>query len=91
MSDSLQPMDCSLPGSVSVGFSRQEYSNGLPFPPPGKLPDPGIEPASHMSSALAGRFFTASATWKALIKTLKRLNFSSFRISEKKTAVLSHS
>ena len=35
-------------------------------PPPGDLPDPGIEPASHTSPALAGRFFTASATWEAL-------------------------
>jgi len=29
-----------------MGFPRQEYWNGLPFPPPGDLPDPGIEPAS---------------------------------------------
>ena len=36
-------MDCSLPG-FSVGFSRQEYWSGLPFPSPGDLPDPGIEP-----------------------------------------------
>ena len=39
------PADCSLPGA-SEGFSRQEYWSGLPFPPPGGLPDPGIEPAS---------------------------------------------
>ena len=38
------PMDCSLPGSM--GFSRQEYWSGLPFPPPGDFPDPGIEPWS---------------------------------------------
>ena len=38
------PMDCSLPGSM--GFSRQEYWSGLPFPSPGDLPDPGIEPWS---------------------------------------------
>ena len=38
---------------LSMGFSRQEYWTGLPFPPPGDLPDPGIEPAS---PALAGRF-----------------------------------
>ena len=31
---------------LSVGFSRQEYWSGLPFPPPGDLPDPGIEPIS---------------------------------------------
>ena len=37
------PMDCSLPGSVSMEFSRQEYCSGLPFPSPEDLPDPGIE------------------------------------------------
>ena len=40
------PMDCSLPGSSSMGFSRQEYWNGLPFPSPGDLPNPWIEPMS---------------------------------------------
>ena len=39
---------------LSMGFSRQEYWNGLPFPPVENLLDPGIEPAS---PALAGRFF----------------------------------
>ena len=43
---------------LSVGFSRQEYWSGLPFPPPGDLPDPGIKPASLVSPALAGGFFT---------------------------------
>ena len=38
---------------------------GLPCPPPGDLLDPGIEPVSLMSPALAGRFFTTSITWKA--------------------------
>ena len=40
---------------LSIGFSRQEYWSGLPFPPPWDLPDPGIKPAS---PALAARFFT---------------------------------
>ena len=40
------PMDCSLPGSLSKGFSRQEYWSGLPFTSPGYLPHPGIEPGS---------------------------------------------
>ena len=43
---------------LSMEFSRQEYWNGLPFPPPGDLPDPGIEPTSRASSALAGEFFS---------------------------------
>ena len=42
------PMDCSLPISVH-GISRQEYSSGLPCPPPGDLPNPGIKPASYVS------------------------------------------
>ena len=36
------PVDCSPTGSQSMGFSRQEYWSGLPFPSPGDLPDPGI-------------------------------------------------
>ena len=52
---------------LSVGFSRQEYWSGLPCSLPGDLPDPGIEPTSLISLALAGGFFTTSATWKAPI------------------------
>ena len=37
-----------------MGFSRQEYWSALPCPPPGDLPDPGIEPVSLMSPMLAG-------------------------------------
>ena len=45
MSDSCDPMSRSPTGSsLSMRFSRQEYWNGLPFPSPGELPDPGIEP-----------------------------------------------
>ena len=47
---------------LSMGFSRQEYCSGLPCPPPGDPPYPRIEPASFMSPALAGGFFTTSAT-----------------------------
>ena len=43
---------------LSMRFSRQEYWSGLPCPPPGDLPDPGIKPKSLASPALAGRFFT---------------------------------
>ena len=41
---------------LSMGFSRQEYWSGLPFPPPGDLPNPGLDP---VSPVLGGRFFTA--------------------------------
>ena len=59
------PVDCSPPGSLSMGFSRQEYWSGLPGPPPGDLPDPGVNPVSLTSPALAGKFFIPSATWEA--------------------------
>ena len=49
--------------ALSMGFTRQEYWSGLLRPPAGDLPDPGIETASLMSPALAGGFFTPSATW----------------------------
>ena len=61
------PMDCSPSGSSVMGFSRQEYWSGFPCPPPGDLPNPGFEPAFLMSPALAGWFFTASATWEAQV------------------------
>ena len=48
------PMDCSLPGFCV----QQEYWSGLPFPPPGGLPNPRIEPASPMPPALGDRLFT---------------------------------
>ena len=50
---------------LSIGFSRQEYWGGLPRPPPGDLPHPGIKPVSLMSPELAGVFFTTRATWEA--------------------------
>ena len=40
------PMDCSLPASSVHGFSRQQYWSGLPCPPPGHFPNPGMEPGS---------------------------------------------
>ena len=51
--NSLQPQDL-----LSKEFSRQEYWCGLPFPIPGDLPDPGVEPTSLVSAKLAGVFFT---------------------------------
>ena len=51
---------------LSTGFSGQEYWSGLPYPPPGDLPNPGIEPGCLTSPALAGGFFTTRATWEAL-------------------------
>ena len=51
--------------SLSMGFPRQEYWRGLPFPTPGDLPDSGIKPASVSFPALAGGFFTICVIWKA--------------------------
>ena len=48
-----------------MGFSKQEYWSGLPFPSPGDLYNPGIEPESLMSLALTGMFLTTSTTWEA--------------------------
>ena len=59
------PMDLACQATLSMGFSRQEYWSGLPCPPPGDLPDAGIESGSLVSPALAGGFFTTSATWEA--------------------------
>ena len=55
---------CQAP--LSMGFSRQEYWSGLPFPPPGNLSDPGIEPASPASPVLAGRFSTTKPPGKPI-------------------------
>ena len=54
---SATPWTIARQAPLSVGFSRQEYWSGLPFPSVGDLPEPGIEPKS---SALTGRFFTAA-------------------------------
>ena len=50
---------------LSMCFSRQEYWSGLPCPPPRDPPDPGIKATSLTSPAMAGGFFTTSATWEA--------------------------
>ena len=51
---------CQAP--LSMGFSRQEYWNELPCPPPGEIPDPGTKSISLVSPALVRKFFTTSAT-----------------------------
>ena len=59
VSDSATPWTIAHKAPLSMAFSRQEYWSGLPFPTPWDLPDPGIEPTSLVSPALAGRFFTS--------------------------------
>ena len=69
------PMIVSCQAPLSMGFSRQEYWSGLPCPPPGALPGPGMESMSLMSPALAGGFFISSApgkpTHSTFVKTKK--------------------
>ena len=57
MSDSATPWTVDHQAPQSMGFSMQEYWNGLSCPPPGDLPDPEIEPESLMSLALTSGFF----------------------------------
>ena len=57
--------------SLSMRFSRQEYWSGLSCPPPGDLPDPGIELVTLMSPALAVGFFTTSATEETSLELRK--------------------
>ena len=59
------PWTVTLQAPLSMGFTRQEYWSGLPCPPPGDLPNAGIEPASLMLPPLASRFFTTSTPWEA--------------------------
>ena len=51
---------------LSMGFSKQEYWSGLPFPLPGNLPNPGIKPQPQVSPALAGGFFTTEPAGKPI-------------------------
>ena len=65
---SVTPWTVAHQALLSMGFSRQEHWSGLLFPSPGDLPDPGIEPKSLVSPALAGGFFTTAPLGKFFIK-----------------------
>ena len=64
MSHSCDPRTVACQASLSMRLCRQEYWSGLPCSLPGDLPDPGTEPASLVSPALAGGLFITSATWE---------------------------
>ena len=70
------PIECILPGSSVNRFSRQEFWSGFPCPPPEDFPNPGTEPVSLMSPALAGGFLTASTTWEAPISRISQFSRS---------------
>ena len=62
------PWSVARQAPLSMEFPRQGYWSGLPYSPPGDLPNSGTEPASLLSPALAHRFFTSSTTCEALIE-----------------------
>ena len=74
MSDSVTPWTVARQAPLSMGFSRQQYWSGLPFPPPRDLPDTRIEPSSLEALALASRFFTTEPPGSpvAVIEVIKR-------------------
>ena len=69
--ETLWTIACQVP--LSKGFSRQEYWSGWPFPPPGKLPNPGVKPVSLTSPASADRLFTTRATRDKVVKLIDRI------------------
>ena len=64
------PMDCSLPGSSTHGIFQAKYWSGLPFPSPGDLPHPGIEPGS---PALRADALPSEPPGKLSVKSLSRV------------------
>ena len=58
---------------LSMAFPREGYQSGLPFSPPGDVPDPGIEPVSPMAPTLSAKFFTTEPRGEALLWTVKLL------------------
>ena len=66
VSDSETPWTVAHQAPLFMGFPRQEYWSGLPFPSPGDLPDPGIEPVSLASPTLVSVFFTTAPPGKPL-------------------------
>ena len=73
---------------LSMGFPRQEYWSGLPFPPPSDLPDPGIKYLSLASPALAGCFFTTAPLGKPLRLSYQWFILFCFNPSELQTPTL---
>ena len=79
--DSVLPWTVACQAPLPTGFARLEYWSVLPFPPPGDLPVPEMEPASLLSPALAGRFFTTVATWEAQITVHLKTNQCQWSLS----------
>ena len=62
----MTPWTIACQAPLSMGLSRKEYWSGLPCPPPGALPNPGIKRTSPQSPALAGGFFTIASPGKPI-------------------------
>ena len=89
MPDSVTPWTIAGQPPVSLGFPRQEYYSGVPFPSPGDLPDPGIEP---VSPALAGKLLTIEPPEKpkkVFSETQNSYKNSDLSLKEKKKKSLS--
>ena len=69
MPDSATPWSVAHQDPLSMGFPRQQYCSGLPFPNPGDLPDPGIKPTSLASCTMAGGYITTEPPGKPHINT----------------------
>ena len=72
------PWTAAYQAPLSMGFSRQEYWSGLPFPPPGDLPNPGIKPIPPVSPALQAdslqrRHLGSPSTWLLLLSRFSRV------------------
>ena len=72
----MTPWTVAYQASLSMGFSRQEYWSGLPFPPPGDLPDPGIEPGSPTLEADA---LTSEPPGKSNFFNYRLMNFTTLQ------------
>ena len=84
------PMDCKPTRLLCPWhFSRQEYWSGLPFPFPGDLSDPGIDPASPASAALTAGFFTTEPPGKPILSTYIYFSIINKFISKRKENLLS--
>jgi len=79
-------MGCSPPGSSVCGILQTRILEWVAVleDPPGDLPNPGIEPASLMFPALAGRFFTTTATWEALLSLCSTCRFQGKTLGSQK-------
>ena len=73
----MTPWTVALQAPLSMGFPRQEYWSGLPFPPSGDLPDPGIKPASLVSHCIDTRILYYCTTWEAPLCSISSVQFSS--------------